>query len=148
MSINIVVQSGVVQNLALRYNEQGKPELRFALQQTEQTADGRDVTLYLQCCALGAASERLASEIEDGQHIVITSGKLCYRKRQTKQGVEQSRMEVLVWSCERLTTSPQDQSLGPGEGESQGNEAASAPEPPKKRARYQKWKPSAVVEPN
>jgi hypothetical protein len=47
------------------------------------------------CCASGAAATRLAETLEDGQHIVVTSGKLCYRKRTTKAG-EQSRLEILV----------------------------------------------------
>ena len=81
-----------------------RPELRFTLEQTEHATDGKPWTLYLPCVAVGSAAERLASEIEDGQHVVISSGKLCYRKRQTKLG-EQSRMEILVWSIDRLSAS-------------------------------------------
>jgi hypothetical protein len=97
IAINLVVQDGIVQHPALRYDSNSKPESRFTLVQTE-----KDWPLYLPCTAVGSAAERLASEIEDGQHIVITSAKLCYRKRATKAG-EQSRMEILVWSIDRLT---------------------------------------------
>ena len=99
MSINLTVQDGVVKSPALRYDSNSKPELCFTLVQTE-----KDWPLYLPCTAVGAAAERLASEIEDGQHIVISSGKLCYRKRTTKLG-EQSRMEILVWQVDRLSES-------------------------------------------
>ena len=106
MAINLVVQDGVVKSPGLRYATDGKPEFRFTLIQTE-----KDWPLYRPCCAVGAAAERLASEIEDGQHVVISSGKLCYRKRQTKLG-EQSRMEILVWACDRLS-----ESTGPGQAD-------------------------------
>jgi hypothetical protein len=147
LSINIVLLDGEVKSPALRYGADGKPEYRFTLVQQEHTTDGRTIQLYWPCCALAAAAERLAGDIEDGQHIVITNGKLCYRKRSTKLG-EQSRMEVLVWSCERLTTSPQAARSATGEGGEQGDEPTRVPEPSKKRHRYPKWKPSAVVEPN
>jgi single-stranded DNA-binding protein len=100
MSINLVVLDGIVKSPALRYATDGKPEFRFTPQQEEN-----GFHLWLPCCAVGSAAERLASELEDGQQIVITSGKLCYRKRQTKMG-EQSRLEVLVWSVERLSMLP------------------------------------------
>lgn len=111
MAINLVVQSGQVKNLALRYAADGKPELRFTLIQQEGTWP-----LYLPCCAVGAAAERLASEIDADMYIVISSGRLCYRKRANKSGVEASRMEILVWSVDRLTTLPQDERLPHAEG--------------------------------
>jgi single-stranded DNA-binding protein len=106
MAVNIVVQDGVVKSPTLRYATDGKPEFRFTLVQQE-----KDWPLYLPCCAVGAAAERLASEIEDGQHVVISSGKLCYRKRTTKAG-EQSRMEILCWQVDRLS-----ESTGPGQAD-------------------------------
>ena len=100
--LNLVVASGTVKSLGLRYDSQARPELRFTLEQREESADGRTFTLFLPCCASSSAATRLAEEIEDGQHIVITSGKLCYRKRTTKAG-EVSRLEILVWSIDRLS---------------------------------------------
>jgi hypothetical protein len=86
----------------------------------------------------------LAAEIEDGQHIVVTSGKLCYRRRQTKAG-EQSRLEILVWTVERLTTLLQVERTDEGKGDSTSNEPSSAPEPTVRKARYKKWTPEAVA---
>jgi single-stranded DNA-binding protein len=103
-----VVLDGVVKGLALRYAADGKPELRFTLEQTEHAIDGKPWTSYWPCCALGPTAERLASELDEGQRILVSSGKLCYRKRTTKLG-EQSRMEVLVWTVERLTEVTQDE---------------------------------------
>jgi hypothetical protein len=96
MAINLVVLDGMVQHVALRYDEHSRPELRFTLQQVDHATDGKAWTFYWPCCTSGSAAERLASEIEDGQHIVVTSGKLVYRKRATKLG-EQSRMEILTF---------------------------------------------------
>jgi hypothetical protein len=76
MAVNLVVQDGVVKSPALRYATDGKVEFRFTLAQIE-----KDWPLYLPCCAVSAAAERLAAELDDGMHIVITSGKLVYRKR-------------------------------------------------------------------
>ena len=90
---------GIVQHPALRYDEHSKPEFRFTLQQME-----KEWPLYLPCFSPGAAGERLASEIDEGDHVVITSGKLAYRKRQTKAG-EVSHLEILVWAVDRLPTS-------------------------------------------
>jgi hypothetical protein len=89
VALNLVVVDGVVQSPALRYDVNSKPEFRFTLRQIE-----KDWPLYLPCRAVGAAAERLASAFDEGQHVVITSDKLCYRKRQTKLG-EQSRLEIL-----------------------------------------------------
>jgi hypothetical protein len=101
MSINMTVQSGVVKSPALRYDSQSRPEFRFTLvQETE-----KDWPLYLPCFSPGAAGERLASELEDGMAIIITSGRLSYRKRSTKAG-EVSRLEILVWAAD--TISPQE----------------------------------------
>jgi hypothetical protein len=134
MGINIVVQDGVVKSPALRYGADGKPEFRFTLKQSE-----KGWSLFLPCVALGSVGERLAGELEDGENVVITSGKLCYRKRSIK-GIEQSRLEILVWSVDRLATLPQDQSLGQGEGNSEGDESPMAPEAKVRRARYQKYR--------
>ncbi len=102
--LNVVVASGVLKSPALRYDHNSKPEFRFTLEQADTSADGRTFTLYLPCCASGAAAERFASDLEEGQQIIISSGRLCYRKRTTKAG-EQSRMEILVWTIEILKTS-------------------------------------------
>jgi single-stranded DNA-binding protein len=162
MSINLTVQDGVVKSPALRYDSNSKPELRFTLVQTE-----RDWPLYLPCTAVGAAAERLASEIEDGQHIIVTSGKLCYRKRQTQKSGEVSRLEILVWSVDVLagvdhqeiseTTAPNSMS----EELSSRVEAASVPHGAEERARAPKarrprlpkhvkepWVPSGLVSEN
>ena len=53
MSLNLVVQDGVVRSLALKYDAQAKPELRFTLEQTEYATDGKPWRLYLPCCAAG-----------------------------------------------------------------------------------------------
>jgi single-stranded DNA-binding protein len=146
MSINLVVQDGVVKSLSLKYDAEGKPEARWTLQQTAYATDGQAWQLWLPCCASGKAAERLATELEDGMHIVITNGRLCYRKRGTKAGGEQSRLEVLVWAVDRLTTMPQAETLA--ETDSSGPvdtatlTAASRPQEPKKgKPRYPRWRP-------
>jgi hypothetical protein len=101
MSINIVVLDGVASHLALRYDEQSRPELRFTLTQTDHATDGKPWTFYWPCCAAGSAATRLAEEIEEGMHIALTSAKWCYRKRDGKAGL-QSRMEILVWQVDRV----------------------------------------------
>ncbi len=101
MAVNLVLASGVVKSLALKYDHQSRPELRFTLEQR----DG-EFCLWLPCFTPGAAAERLAGDLEDGMHICITSGRLAYKKRPTKAG-EQARLEILVWSIERLSESPQ-----------------------------------------
>jgi single-stranded DNA-binding protein len=132
MSVNIVVQDGVVKNLALRYGTDGKAELRLTLLQVEN-----GFTLYLPCCALGNVAERVAEQINEGDHIVITSGRLTYRKRSTKLG-EQSRMEILVWSVERLSESPQGERSDDAEGGPPSDMENSAPEPKPRRRSYPK----------
>jgi hypothetical protein len=122
MSVNVVIQGGRVANLALRYDTAGKPELRFTLDQEEH-----GFHLYLPCCALGSAAERLAEEINDGDHIVITSGKLTYKKRATQKYGEMSRMEILVWTVDVLTKSPQDDAAEGGSVSQEGAPAIVAP---------------------
>jgi hypothetical protein len=43
--------------------------------------------------------------LDEGQHGLVTSGKLCWRKR-TVKSVDQGRVEVLVWQAEVLTLAP------------------------------------------
>jgi single-stranded DNA-binding protein len=121
MPINMVVADGIVENLSLRYDANGKSECRFTLHQEEN-----GFPLFIPCTAVGQAAERLAGDLEDGMHIVITLGKLCYRKRSTAKLGEVSRMEVLVWSVEKLTTSPQDARSVSGEEEDTGPEGETA----------------------
>jgi hypothetical protein len=97
MAVNLVVASGVVRSPVLRYDDRGKPELRLTIDQ-----ESGGYHLYLPCLALGATAERLASELDDGDAILITGGTLTYRKRATKLG-EQSRLELLVWTVQRLS---------------------------------------------
>ena len=123
MAINLVVLDGVVKSLALKYDQQLRPELRFTLEQTEHATDGKPWTLYLPCVAVGSAAERLAGEIEDGQHIILTSAKLCYRKRTTKLG-EQSRMEILVWTADVLSGIDHQETLGTTAPNSMSEDAA------------------------
>jgi hypothetical protein len=130
MSLNLVVIDGIVKNPALRYGADGRPEFRFTLAQQEGSW-----ALYLPCCAAGAAAERLAAVIEADMRVVITSGKLCYRKRETKLG-EQSRMEILVWSVEQLSESPQGERSDDAEGGPTSDMENSAPEPKPRRRGY------------
>jgi hypothetical protein len=134
MAINLVLQDGIVKSLALKYDHQSRPELRFTLEQR----DG-EFCLWLPCCASGSAAERLAAEIEDGQHVVLTSAKLCYRKRQTKAG-EVSRMEILCWSIERLSESPQVARSDVGEYPRQGDAPVRVPDGKVRRPRYPKFR--------
>lgn len=129
VAINLVVIDGVVKDAALRYDQQSKPELRCTLVQTTVGPEGQLWQSYWPCCAVATAAERLASEIEDGQHVVITSGKLAYRKR-TVKGVEQSRIEVLVWQVDRLTTPLPHAHEPEAESPHEGGEVASRSEAP------------------
>jgi single-stranded DNA-binding protein len=142
MSVNLVVQEGIVKNLGLRYGADGKPECRFTLLQVDN-----GFTLYLPCCALGGSAEKVAEQISEGDHVMITSGRLTYRKRETKLG-EQSRMEILVWSVERLTTLPQDERSHGGEGGEPSIAPETHPEPKVRKPRYPKWQPSAAESAN
>jgi single-stranded DNA-binding protein len=132
MSVNLVLASGIVRSLALKYATDGKPELRFTLDQEEN-----GFHLWLPCCAFGATAERLAGDLDDGMAILITSGKLTYKKRQTKLG-EQSRLEILVWAVERFSASPQSDSGTSGIRQ----EEIVAPGL-KRKPKYPKWKPDA-----
>jgi single-stranded DNA-binding protein len=129
MPVNLVVADGVVKSPALRYGDDGKPEFRWTLQQEEN-----GFRLFLPCCALGSAAERLAEQINEGDHIVITSGRLTYRKRSTKLG-EQSRLEILAWSVETLPTLPQVARSADAE-DGTAHEPEHRPEPKVRRRGY------------
>jgi hypothetical protein len=118
MVVNLMVQSGIVKSPALRYDSNSKPEFRFTLMQQE-----KDWPLYLPSCAVGSAAECPASEMDDGQHIIVSSGKPRYRKCTTKLG-EQSRMEIFVWTVDRPTESPPDERLRSGEDSTSAIEIA------------------------
>jgi hypothetical protein len=147
MGINVVLLDGIIKGLSLKYDSQSKPELRFTLaQETGHDAKGQPWVSYWPCCASGSTAERLVSELEDGQHVVVTSGKLCYRKRSTKTG-EVSRMEILVWQVDRLSTSPAAETSqggvpnGEREETALPQEPASVPDAKKGKPRYAKWRP-------
>jgi hypothetical protein len=145
MSINLVVIDGTVKSLSMKYDSQSRPELRFTLEQTDHSADGKVWTSYWPCCASGSTAERLAGELEDGQRIVITSGKLVYRKRSTKTG-DQSRIGILVWQIDRLSdvdhahASPGASDDGESQATALPQEDASVSETKKGKPRYPRWR--------
>jgi hypothetical protein len=157
--INIVVLDGVAQHVALRYDEQSRPELRFTLTQVDHATDGKVWTAYWPCCASGAAATRLAEEIEEGMHIALSSAKLCYRKRDGKAGL-QSRMEILVWQVDRLSGVDHADASQGAVPNSMSEDAAlnsgQSGEPdatPKRKPRYGKhlqreWRPSELISEN
>ena len=49
---------------------------------------------------MSGTAEHLAEELNEGDFIVVTTGELVYRKRQTKAG-ELSRLEILVWRVQK-----------------------------------------------
>jgi hypothetical protein len=51
MSINLVVIDGTVKSLSMKYDSQSRPELRFTLEQTDHSADGKVWTSYWPCWA-------------------------------------------------------------------------------------------------
>ena len=97
MAVNMIVASGRVKAPAFRYATDGKAEYRFTLVHEEG-----DFCLWLPCFAPGAAAERLHEQLDEGMTILITSGKLAYKKRSTKSG-EVSRLEILTWAVDVLT---------------------------------------------
>jgi hypothetical protein len=105
MPVNSILLDGVIERLALRYDDAGRPELRCTVKHTKG-----EWPLYVPACAVGATAERLAQEVTEGDYILITSGQLCYRKRATKGGGDVSRLELLMWAVEvlRRSESPED----------------------------------------
>ena len=105
MPVNSILLDGVIERLALRYDDAGRPELRCTVKHTKG-----EWPLYVPACAVGSTAERLTEEIAEGDHILITSGQLCYRKRPTKGGGDVSRLELLMWAVEvlRRSESPED----------------------------------------
>jgi single-stranded DNA-binding protein len=119
MAVNLVVASGTVMKPALRFDSNAKAEYRFTLDQQ----DG-DFHLWLPCCASGSAAERLHEQLDEGMRIIITSGRLCYRKRQTQKSGEVSRLEVSVWQVDRLSESSGPAQADTGEPNSTSDEVA------------------------
>jgi single-stranded DNA-binding protein len=100
LNVNVVVQSGIVKWPSLKYGPTDSPEYRFTLYRETQNADGQTFPLSIPCCAVSGTAERLASETDEGDFIVVTQGELVYRKRDTKDG-EKSRLEILVWRVQK-----------------------------------------------
>jgi hypothetical protein len=100
ITINAVIQSGTVKWPALRYDGSGKPEFRFVLYRETTNADGQTFPLSIPCWSPGATGERLATELDAGDFVVVTVGELVYRRRDTKDG-EKSRLEILVWRVQK-----------------------------------------------
>jgi hypothetical protein len=143
IEINTVLQSGTVQWPSLKYDAQGRPEFRFTLYREAQSADGKMIPFSFPCCAVGSTAERLAGEVDEGHHILISVGELCYRKRQTQKHGELSRLEILCWRLQILDRAsvPVAARSGSGEYASQGEPAIVAPEPKVRKPRYPKWHP-------
>jgi hypothetical protein len=143
ITINAVMQSGIVKWPALRYDAGSRPEFRFVLYRETQNADGHVFPLSIPCCSPGSAGERLAEELNEGDFVVVTVGELVYRRRETKEG-EKSRLEILVWRIQK-----DDSALSGVSATAEVPETASTTEPrvesKKGKARYPKWKPSAAV---
>lgn len=95
MPINMVVADGIVKSLALKYGADGKPECRFTLHQEEN-----GFPLFIPCTAVGQAAERLAGELEDGMHVVITSGNMKFLLAGRPGGIEVKWDQPGTGSCQ------------------------------------------------
>jgi single-stranded DNA-binding protein len=150
ININVVVQSGIVKWPALRYGTDGKPEFRFVLYRETQNAEGQTFPLSIPCCAVSGTAERLATELDEGDFVVVTQGELVYRKRDTKDG-EKSRLEILVWRVQKgepglggasvVMDAPADPSDEPPEP---SDEPPARTEQKKGKPHYPKWKPEST----
>ena len=92
ITINAVIQSGLVKWPALRYDGSGKPEFRFVLYRETTNAEGQVFPLSIPCCSPGSTGERLAEELSEGDFVVVTVGELVYRKRETKAGEDRAKL--------------------------------------------------------
>jgi hypothetical protein len=146
LNINVVVQSGIVKWPALRYGSDGRPEYRFVLYRETQNADGLTFPLSIPCCAVSSTAERLASELDEGDFIVVTHGELCYRRRDTKEG-EKSRLEILVWGVQVGEVAHAEVSAGdrlaPDATANPEPEPTMAPPTKVRKPRYPKWRPES-----
>jgi hypothetical protein len=101
--VNAVIQSGMVKWPGLRYDGNGRPEFRFVLYRETTNAEGQTFPLSIPCCSPGATGERFATELDEGDFVVVTVGELVYRRRDTKDG-EKSGLEILGWRVQKDDT--------------------------------------------
>jgi hypothetical protein len=130
-TINTAIQSGTVKWPALRYDGSGKPEFRFVLYRETTNAEGQTFPLSIPCCSPGATGELLASELDEGDVVVITVGELVYRRRDTMDG-EKSRVEILVWRVQKDDTAFATSAVStPSAEHTEPEPPAPPPEPPR-----------------
>jgi hypothetical protein len=141
LNVNVVVQSGLVKWPALRYDPGSRPEFRFVLYRETQNADDQTFALSIPCCAVSSTAERLASEMDEGDFVVITVGELCYRKRQTRAG-EVSRLEILVWRVQKGEPALAGASVVAETSPEPADDPPARAESKKGRPCYPRWKPA------
>jgi single-stranded DNA-binding protein len=151
ITINAVIQSGIVKWPALRYDGSGKPEFRFVLYRETTNAEGQTFPLSIPCCSPGATGERLAEELNEGDFVVVTVGELVYRRRDTKDG-EKSRLEILVWRVQKDDAALATSAVGPLSADHAEPESTTEPPAKVRRPRVPKiaqqpW-PSGLVSEN
>jgi hypothetical protein len=84
----------------------------------------------------------LAGEIDEGMHILISVGELCYRKCQTQKHGEISRLEILVWRVQILDRAPEAVAVRSAQDAMPEPEPVEPPPPKARRRGY----PRAALE--
>lgn len=102
-TLNTVLVVGRVteQGVKIQWGENGTAETRWTLIIEEANPAGQTFKLFAPCCAYGKTAEAIGEAVNPGDGLYL-DGKLKWRSWVGKKGEKQGRLEILVWSWQKV----------------------------------------------
>jgi single-stranded DNA-binding protein len=89
----------------LTYSERGTPECRWTLMLEETGPEGQSFKTFIPCHSFGKSAEAIAEQIDPGDWVLISDGKLKVRQWTNQAGEKERRLEVLTWAVQVIALS-------------------------------------------
>lgn len=103
LSLNKVLVVGRVteQGVKIQWAENGTPETRWTLVVEEPGQAGATFRLFVPCCAYGKTAEAIGEQVNAADGLYL-DGKLKWRSWIDKAGAKQGRLELMVWTWQKV----------------------------------------------
>ena len=103
LSLNKVLIVGRVTEAGVKipWAENGTPETRWTLIVEAPGPAGATFRLFVPCCAYGKTAEAIGEQGNAGDTL-FCDGKLKWRSWVDKKGEKQGRLELMVWSWQKV----------------------------------------------
>jgi len=97
----LIVGKVTEQGVKIQWGENGTPETRWTLIVEEANPAGQTFKLFVPCCAYAKTAEAIGEQVNAGE-VLYCEGKLKWRSWTDKAGAKQGRLELMVWTWQKV----------------------------------------------